>query len=464
MKILIIGNGVAGTFTAQNIRNLDKEVEILTISQEKYPYYTRVKLPELISEKIKIDDLIVFKEGWYEKNNIKVILNKKVKRIHFKHKHVIVEGENDPIPYDKLVIATGSMPNIPPIKNAKELIGKGVFTLRNIDNGIEIRDYIKSNEVKKAIIIGGGLLGLELAKQIKNCDLDTTVVEFFPRLLPRQLDIECGDLLKEQIEGMDIKVELDVATEEIIGSDRVKEIRTKDGRKFEADIVLIQAGIRATIDLAIDAKLDANRGIIVNQFLETSAEDVYAVGDCIEYKNQTWGIIPACIEQSKIVAASVLGKKNIEYISTIPKNTLKIVGIDLTSIGIFDPEDKDHVGAGWEILKNCDSKESCYKKIVLKDNRLKGAILFGEKEAVPYVTRNIDTQVDDAELRLAINLYEWICGGCGGVYDEAKMELLFKDLPDNWKCPKCKGLKIGSVQNVRGLKAVLKKKLNKIYN
>ena len=443
MKILIIGNGVAGTFTAQNLRNLDKEVEIVIISQEKYPYYTRVKLPELISEKIKVDDLIVFKEDWYQRNNIKTILNKKVNRLHPKHKHVIVDGENDPISYDKLVIATGSMPNIPPINNAKEMVGKGVFTLRNIDNALEIRDYIKTNSVQKAIIIGGGLLGLELAKQIKNCELDTTVVEFFPRLLPRQLDEECGVLLKEQIEEMGIKIELDAATEEIIGNERVKGIRMKDGRNLEADIVLIQAGIRTTIDLAKEAKLDTNRGIIVNQILETSAENVYAVGDCIEYKNQTWGIIPACIEQSKIVAASVLGKKNVEYIGTIPKNTLKIVGIDLTSIGMFDPEDKDQVGAGWEILKNCDAKGSCYKKIVLKDNKLKGAILFGEKEAVPYVTRHIDTEVNDAELRLAINLYEWICGGCGGIYDEAKMELLFKDLPDNWKCPKCKGPKSG---------------------
>jgi len=443
MKILIIGNGVAGTFTAQNIRNLDKDVEIVVISQEKYPYYTRIKLPELISEKIKVDDLIVFKEEWYQRNNIKTILNKKVKRIDPKHKYVIVEGESDPITYDNLVIATGSMPNIPPINNAKELVGKGVFTLRKIDNAIEIRDYIKNNSVQKAIIIGGGLLGLELAKQIKNCDLDTTVVEFFPRLLPRQLDEESGSLLKEQIEEMGIKVELDAATEEIVGNDQVKGIRIKDGREFEADLVLIQAGIRATIDLAKEAKLEVNRGIIVNQFLETSAENIYAVGDCIEYKNQIWGIIPACIEQSKIVAASVLGKKTLEYNGTVPKNTLKIMGIDLTSIGMFFPEEQDQAGADWEILKNCDFKGSCYKKIVLKDNKLKGAILFGEKEAIPYITRNIDTEINEDELRLAINLYEWICEGCGSIYDEAKMELLFKHLPEDWKCPKCKGPKSG---------------------
>jgi nitrite reductase (NADH) large subunit len=438
MKIVIIGNGVAGTFSAQNIRRLSDDAEIEIYSQENYPYYTRIKLPGLISENVKIDDLIVFKEDWYKNKNIKTYLGKKIKRIDYKQKSIFIEGEELPIPYDKLIIATGSMPNIPPIKNAVEMVGNGVFTLRNIDNALEIRDYIKTKGVKKAVIIGGGLLGLELAKQIKNCDLETTVVEFFPRLLPRQLDLDCGGLLKGEIENMGINVELSAATEEILVNGSVKGIRIKDGRQLDADIVLIQAGIRSTINLASDVNIETNRGIKVNQFLETSIKDIYAVGDCIEYKDQTWGIIPACLEQSKIVAASVLGKKKIEYQGTVPKNTLKIVGIDLTSVGIFDPADTDLVGAGWEILKNIDKKGGCYKKIVIKENRLKGAIIFGEPDAIPYVNKNIEQLIKEGELREAINLYIWICGGCGNEYDEAKMELLFKDLPEDWKCPKCK--------------------------
>jgi len=202
MKIVIIGNGVAGTFSAQNIRKLSDDAEIEIYSQENYPYYTRIKLPELISEKIKIDDLIVFKEDWYKNKNITTYLGKKIARIDHKQKTLLIEDENLPISYDKLIIATGSMPNIPPIKNAVEMVGNGVFTLRNIDNALEIRDFIRTKGAKKAIIIGGGLLGLELARQIKNCDLETTVVEFFPRLLPRQLDLDCGGLLKGEIENM----------------------------------------------------------------------------------------------------------------------------------------------------------------------------------------------------------------------------------------------------------------------
>ncbi len=437
MKVVIIGNGVAGTFTAQNIRTLDKTSEIEIYSQEKYPYYTRVKLPEIISEQFKIEDLIVFKEEWYIKNNIKSHLNKKVQKILPKEKKIIIEGEKGPVSYDKLVLATGSVPNLLPIKNAKELFKKGVFTLRNIEDAYEIRNYIKNKKIKKAIIIGGGLLGLELAKQIRNCKLDTLVVEVFPRLLPKQLDVDCADMLKEEIEEMGIKVVLNVSTEEILGESSAKGIKLKDGLQFDAELVLIQAGVVPIVDLAKEAKFTVNRGIVVNPFLETSEKDVFAVGDCIEYKNQTWGIIPACLEQAKIIASSVLGKKTVEYIGTTPKNTLKIVGLDLTSVGVFDPQKEP----GWEVLRKIDKKSKCYVKIVLKDNKLKGAILFGEKEAIPYVNQNIENNVDKEEVKKVFHFDKWICDECSWEYDESKLETAFDSLADDYRCPGCKASK-----------------------
>lgn len=396
MKVIIIGNGVAGTFSAQNIRSIDKSVDIEIITEEKYPYYSRPKLPELIPEQVSIDDIVVFKGDWYSKKNIKLILAKKVVGIHPRQKHLLLEDQKEFIQYDKLIIATGSKPNIPPIKNAVELLKKGVFTLRNIDDAIEIQNFIKVNNAKKAIIIGGGLLGLELAKQIKNCNLDTTIVEFFPRLLPRQLDDECAEMLKAEIEKMGIKVILNATTEEILGADSVEGIKIKDGPEIKANTVLIQAGIRPRTELAEKAKIQQNRGIIVNQFLQTSDKDIFAVGDVIEYKSQTWGIIPACIEQSRIVAASVLNKKEIRYKGTTPKTTLKIVGINLTSIGIFDPSQEEDIG--WEILKKVDQNNCCYQKFVLKDNKLKGAILFGETKSIPFVNKNINSNVNKEEI------------------------------------------------------------------
>ncbi|MFX1410111.1 MAG: hypothetical protein ACFFA6_07145, partial [Promethearchaeota archaeon] len=175
--------------------------------------------------------------------------------------------------------------------------------------------------------------------------------------------------------------------------------------------------------------------------LETSEKEIYAAGDCIEYKNQIWGIIPACMEQSKIVAASVLGLKKVDYKGTTPKNTLKIVGMELTSIGIIDPTKQE--GGGWEILKKSDKKDCCYQKLVLKDNRLKGAILFGENKAMSYVYNKMEQDVESDELRELLELYIYVCSNCGKEYDEAKMEVLFKDFPEDFKCPVCNGPKDG---------------------
>jgi len=441
MKVVIVGNNVAGTFSAQNIRFLNEDVEIEIYTQESYPYYTRVKLPEFVSEKVTIDDLIVFKDDWYKSRKIKLNLNKKVTKIEPMEKNLFIEGESNPVSYDKLILALGSIPNIPPIKNAREMVGKGVFTLRNIEDALNIQEYIRKSKAKKAIIIGGGLLGLELANQIREVNLDTTVVEFFPRLLPRQLDNECSLMLKEEIESKGINVVLNATTEEILGNGSAKGINLKDGRKMNADIILIQAGIRATIDIAHNSGLETNRGIIVNELLETSEKDIFAVGDCLEYKNQTWGIIPACMEQSKIVAASVLGLSKIEYKGTTPKNTLKIVGLELTSIGIFDPSKEE--GGGWEILKRADKKDCCYQKLVLKGNTLKGAILFGDNKAMSFVYNKMEQDVNREELRDILELYLYICSNCGSEYDETKMEVLFKDLPNNWKCPNCNHPKEG---------------------
>ena len=440
MKVVIIGNNVAGTFSAQNIRNLNEDVDIEIYTQEKYPYYTRINLPELISGKVSFDDLIVFKDDWYESKNLKLHLNKKVNKISPQNKTISIEEKDELISYDKLILALGSTPNIPPIKNAVVMKNdkKGVFTLRSIDDALEIKDYIKNPEVKKAIIIGGGLLGLELANQIKDCNLETTVVEFFPRLLPRQLDIECGIMLKEEIESRGIEVVLNAATEEILGDGKVTGIRLKGGRHYDADIVLIQAGIRPTIDLAKEANIETSKGIIVNEFLETSEIDIFAVGDCIEYKNQIYGIIPACMEQSKIVAASVFGTKNVEYKGTTPKNTLKIMGLDLTSIGVIEPS-KESSG-GWEILRKADKKDCCYQKLVVKDNKLKGAILFGETKAISFIYNKMEQNVSKEELRKLLELYIYECENCGAKYDEATMDVLFKDLPDDWKC-NCGALK-----------------------
>jgi nitrite reductase (NADH) large subunit len=435
MRIVIIGNNVAGTFTAQNIRNNNKDAEIHIYSEENYNYYTRIKLPEVISEEMTIDDLIVFKKDWYENNKINTHLNRKITHINPDQKFIITQDSDKQIPYEKLILAVGSHPNIPPITNANEMLGKGVFTLRSIKDAYTIHSYIKERNCQNAIIIGGGLLGLELSKQIKNTGLNTRVVEFFPRLLPKQLDIDCANMLKNEVQDMEITVELDAKTEKILGDSSVEGVKLKNGDIYEAELVLIQAGVRPNIELANKIGLETERGIVVNKYLQTSREDIYAVGDCVQFNDATWGIIPACMEQAKIVGNSVLGNTEKEYKGTTPKTTLKIVGIDLTSVGVYDPSEE--LGGGWEILRKVDTTNNCYQKIVLKDNKLKGAILFGDKDAVSFINKNIESEVDLKEVRKAIDAFIYKCSGCGAEYDEAKKKVSFRDLPEDFKCPKC---------------------------
>ena len=151
MKVVIVGNGVAAVFTAQNLRYLREDVDIEIYTQEKYPYYTRVNLPELISGNVQVDDLIVFKDDWYKDRNIKQNFNNRITKIEPDQKVVFIENQNDPVSYDKLILALGSVPNIPPIKNAREMVGKGVFTLRTIDDTLEIKEYIQKHNAKKAL-------------------------------------------------------------------------------------------------------------------------------------------------------------------------------------------------------------------------------------------------------------------------------------------------------------------------
>ncbi|MGV9205758.1 MAG: NAD(P)/FAD-dependent oxidoreductase [Promethearchaeia archaeon] len=323
MKVIIIGNGVGGTFAAQNIRRQDKGAKIVLYSKEQYPYYTRIKLPELISEKLTIEDLIIYDKHWHKQKSIDLHLNSTVREIHPEDHQILLEGQDEPVSYDKLVVATGSDPNIPPIRNAKEMQGKGLFTLRNIQDALTIREFINRDGIKEAIIIGGGLLGLELSKQIKACGLNTTVVEFFPRLLPKQLDVDCGGFLRQQIEDMGINVVLDAKTEEILGSDSVEGIKLKNGSHYDANVIMVQAGVHPDIKLAEKAGIETDRGIIVNEYLETSIKNIYAVGDCIQFEGQTWGIIPACIEQSKVIGSSITGKKSEKYDGTVPQNTVR---------------------------------------------------------------------------------------------------------------------------------------------
>lgn len=384
MRIIIIGNGLAGVMAAKMLRELDQSVEIEIFAEEKYHYYPRPNLIEFLAGNIPQERVFAFKEDWYSDQRIQVHLEKPVTKIFPDSAKIEINGQTEEN-YDALLLATGAFSFMPPFKGADK---KGVYTLRSLDDAWEILESIKTN--RKIVLIGGGLLGLEIARAIKSRGADVEVVEFFDRLLPRQLDQEGASMLKAQIEDMGINVHLGIATEEILGEREIRGLRFKGGEEIEADMAVVAAGVRPNLNLAKEAGLETERGIVVNDFLQTSHSWIFAAGDNIQYDGKVWGIIPASFDQARIAASNILGQKK-EYRDTIPSNTLKVVGLYVTSVGMVNPEEE-----GFEEIRKEKKEEGIYKKIVLRKGTIVGAIWIGTKKGVDGVNRLV-TQKTNVE-------------------------------------------------------------------
>jgi nitrite reductase (NADH) large subunit len=241
----------------------------------------------------------------------------------------------------------------------------------------------------RAIAIGGGLLGLETARALRMLGLEVTVLELFSRLLPRQLDDAGANLLARLIGDMGLEVVISALTEAILGTGRATGVALQDGTEISGDLILVSAGVRPNLALPQAAGLAVNRGVIVDDYLRTSGEGIYAIGDVVEHQSQVYGIIPACIEQARVAGAHMAGGEVEPYGGTVPSNTLKIVGIHLTSIGTVNPD-----GEGYQELVWLREPDGCYKKFVLKDGCLVGAILLGLRGDVTTISRLIASGVD----------------------------------------------------------------------
>ncbi|MBI3601229.1 MAG: NAD(P)/FAD-dependent oxidoreductase [Nitrospinae bacterium] len=393
-KVIIIGNGAAGTAAAEVIRKNNKDISISIYSDEPYPFYSRIKLPHFLGDEIAQENTYIYRDGWYKENGIEFHPAARIKKIEAAEKYVITEtGEK--AHYDKLLFATGSANFIPPIKGREK---RGFFTLRTIKDVLSIKEY--SSKGKNAVLIGGGLLGLEAARGLKVRGLDVTVVEFFSRLLPRQLDEKGAKVLQRLIENIGIKVVLSGESDEVLGKDNVTGLRLKDGRTIECSLIIISAGITPRIELAKEAGIAVNKGIIINERMETSIKNVYAAGDCAEFQGRIYGLWTASSEQGTIAGNNISGVNAI-YNGTVPSTTLKIVGIDLTSIGIVNPlsppspfEGEGKGEGGFKELIREDGSNGVYKKLVVKEGKIVGAILLGDTKDVRVVSKLIKNGVD----------------------------------------------------------------------
>jgi nitrite reductase (NADH) large subunit len=325
----------------------------------------------------------MFSEKWYNEKGIHVHLGKKAVNIDLDTKELVLQNKSR-VSYDKLLLANGGHSFIPPIKGVEKI---GFFTLRSVRDALIIRKFTEKS--KKAIVIGGGLLGLEFAASLRKLGQQVEVVEIFPRLLPRQLDQDGAAILKNHIASRGIAFDLGVKTVEILGGNTVSGILLDSGKEISGELVLCSAGMRSNIQLASKAGIKVNRGVVVDGYLQTSADDVYAVGDVAEFERRVYGIIPAALEQATVATTNILDENQTVYKGTIPSNTLYIVGIDLTSIGTINPEENKY-----EEIKRMDEEKGIYKKLVLNQGKIVGAIILGDKKGVTTIKRLMNQQTD----------------------------------------------------------------------
>lgn len=389
-KVIIIGGGIAGLTAAETIRKTNELVEISIITDEGYYPYSRIKLSRYINSEINFDDLYIHKQNWYNEKNISMLLSEKVKKIDLVKKEILLDN-GKVLDYDKLIIASGSSNFIPPIPNVNI---NGVFSVRNIGNIESIQKYIKENKVKSIGIIGGGLLGIEAAWGLKSGgDFNISIIEAAPRLLPRQLDEEGSLILEKLINDNGIAVYKGMGVKEVLGKTLVSGIALNDGTIVDADLVIVSAGVRSNLGLAKDMDIAVNRGIVVDKFMKTSREDIFAAGDCAEYNGMVYGIWPVALEQGRIAGLNAAGI-NEEYKEIVPSNMLQVMGINVFSAGDIS-----------ESNTSVKYDTGLYTKLFIKDNSICGAILIGDTKKGFALKKAIEEKRDfSSEISQNINL------------------------------------------------------------
>jgi len=368
MRYLIIGNGAAGTNAAKAIRENDPEGEIIILTDEKTPYYSRPRSPEYLRQKASTQDIMIFKPAWYHENRIDLHLGEKVQQIIPAQKTVRSYADKC-YEYDKLLIAIGSVPYRIPVPGVD---GEHVLTLRTIDDAFKIRELAKVNG--EIAVIGGGLLGLEAANALAHVSNSVvTVIEFFNRLLPRQLDEEGAGILRNQLVLNRLRFELNAVISSITDVYGKQVIEIADGRKVQADFIVVSTGIKISDTLVKGIGIAFNKGILVDDTMQTNIPDIYAAGDCAEHKGRIYGIWPAASEQGRVAGRQMAGVKSI-YKGTTVSVLLKVAGIDLASIGEIPMQSDPTIME----YKKVDSLLGIYKKLFVKNDILRGAILMGD--------------------------------------------------------------------------------------
>jgi len=387
-SLVVIGNGMAGMRTVEELLRLDRAMYDITVfGAEPHGNYNRILLSPVLAGEKTVEDIMLHTRDWYADNGITLHAGDPVVRIDRKRRTVHARS-GLAVPYDRLLIATGSKPFIVPVPGHAL---PGVIGFRDLHDVDAMLAAARTGG--RAVVIGGGLLGLEAANGLLRQGMDVSVVHLGGSLMNQQLDAPAADLLRATLERRGLRILLNRQTATILGDGRVQALRFVDGEEVPADLVVMAAGVRPNVELAQSAGLHCERAIVVDDTLQTYDPRVYAVGECVQHRRATFGLVAPIWDQARVCAAHLAGSGHRRYVQQATATKLKVTGVDLYSAG-------DIVGGeGSEDLVLRDRRGGVYKRLVVAGNRLTGAVLYGDVADGPWYFELIQNRTNIAAIR-----------------------------------------------------------------
>ncbi|MGO4591496.1 nitrite reductase large subunit NirB [Paenarthrobacter sp. 2TAF44] len=402
-RLVVIGNGMAGARTVEEIlaRAGGDAFEITMFGDEPYGNYNRIMLSHVLSGEESDADIFLNALPWYQENNITLHAGVRVERIDKYSKHVFA-ADGRVVPYDVLIIATGSHSFLPPMDGLHTPSGSvrhGVFTFRTMDDTRKMVQFAQHEHHRRAVVIGGGLLGLEAARGLQAYGLDVAVVHSGGHLMNAQLGPDGGAILRRSVQALGIEVHTGSRTTAVLGKDRITGVRLRDDTELGCNMVVVTAGIRPNVDVAVVSGLAVERAIVVDDHLRVmDEEDIYAVGECVQHRGEVYGLVAPLWEQAAVLADQLTGvDRSSVYLGSRTATKLKVAGVDVASMGLPGPElDTD------EHIVFSEPSRGVFKSIVIRDNKMVGATLLGDSRKVAYLTQAFDQGLPLPEERLSL--------------------------------------------------------------
>jgi nitrite reductase (NADH) large subunit len=387
-RLVVVGNGMAAVRVLEELLKLAPERYAITVfGAEPHGNYNRILLSPLLAGDKSLADIVTHPPEWYAARGIALHAGDPVTALD-RAQRVVTARSGRRAGYDRLLLAPGSKPFVLPVPG-RDL--PGVVSFRDI---ADVQAMLEaSRRHRRAVVIGGGLLGLECAYGLKRRGMDVTVVHLMDRLMERQLDPAAAALLQQHLEASGLDILLTAQTEAILGTDRASAVRLQDGREIAADLVVMAAGIVPNLDLARAARLPCERGVLVNDTLQTFDPRIYAVGECVQHRKAIYGLVAPLYEQSRVCANHLAGHGTTRYPGSVVSTRLKVTGVELFSAGNFLG------GESTRDLVYTDRRRGIYKRLVLREGRLEGAVLYGDAADGGWYLDLIRTRADVTRYR-----------------------------------------------------------------